>query len=87
MIKQYALRIYKAKDLLQTVITTRTGLVYNDQTGKVSTDLKKYTGMEYVLYNITDHCEVCAGTITENLICKKAELSKDAGTEKISDKQ
>lgn len=85
MVKEYALRIYKDKDLLLTVVTTRTGLVYDEQTGKVSTDLKKYNGKEYVLYNITEHCEVGRGTITENLICKKAEKKND-GPEKVSDK-
>jgi hypothetical protein len=59
---EIALRIYNEDNSLLKNITTRTGLVVDDNL-EVKNDLSEFTGKKYVLFSITEQEEIASGTI------------------------
>lgn len=61
--KNLALRLYREKGILSTVITNRTGLKVNGATGEVDNDLSYYNGKTFVLFDIDAQKEIGTGTV------------------------
>lgn len=61
----FALKIFKNGERIFT-ITTRTGLVINEATLEIESDVSAYSGMDYVLFDIVGQKEIRKGVIDKN---------------------